>query len=1249
MTSHPLLPDIIYEGKISSTNAGAFEAFVMVIDLKGFTHYTQAAMENDRAGAEIISEMLNATFAPLVQLISDHGGIIPYFAGDSFTAFFPKLPLSQIARMQLLTERIRQYIMHAPDMMHYDLGVKISVDYGRINWFISGKSTKYFVFHGEVLLSAGNLNSRLSKNDIAFSDELIPRLSETPICKTLDTFSVPKLHAEYDDVAAQFIPQLSDVVASPSQFREVVSIFIHFDFPEQKIHLESLDACIESCRNYDVFVKEIECGDKGVVLFAFLGAPLTYINLKKRALTWGIECMQALRSFPEVSVRLSMNIGRVYCGLIGGTHRMQYGIVGHSVNCASRFLKYAGPGEILVERSMLSSGVDTSFRVSADLKGVEGKVDLFEVNGLSRYIEKNTILVGRDAESQIILQEIAKFNNDQANKHIYLQGHAGIGKSSLIRSIKLEMPKYDHCLYISLYCHEIDYTAFLPFINYLKSILDYRPNMQARLLRNRIDQLTQSLSELERNRIAQVFVIIMGVKLPNSFFNKLDTQSRFEVVKDSFIKFFKAISNSKKLIIKLDDLQWIDFATASLLSDMHQVLSPMFLLSARPFDLTKKEWIKELLDALELRRVKLDALSNEAVQELIEKERHGQIDAETVSFLYDASHGNPFYLEQILHYLMETEQWTIHDNIWQLKDIKINLHSGIQSILLSRVDRLDPKLREAVKYAAVLGSEFQEDIFTEMISSNGMAEFIGDQSLKLLSNGMKQRIWKRLENNRMVFSHALLREALYDMQSTEDIKQKHLLAAKAIEKIHEKDLEKSYFSLLYHYKNAGDRKAYIKYLDLSAHFAKDNYRNNDAIRLFRRLLEFEKNPRERIKILFELYDIYELLGEWDKAKEIIDQASQIATELDPHFHAIAKRLEGKYYTLIGEYKKARTALNEAYDIFNDQEDDVGRLTTLDAFGTLYFRQGKYIEAAKCFSFSVDIKDKIAPDEPNFLSIGKLGLTYMNLGRLQDGIAILEKYLKSKKINKLQECILSINMGIIMQEYGDFRGAEYHYYNGLNIAQLLGNKLFLSIAYGSLGAIHLMSDNLERALDYLNRDFQLTKELGDKQGLSIVLGLKGIYHMINGDWIQAKDFYSQQFQISTELNYIKGVFKSLTGLMKLAIYENNYSEVLRLYDRAKDYPFDNNTMTFDLYVPYLVALHYMKNERRFGVATKEMEEISTALDSPYTRFYLRWISSFRSKDRLDLQWEIKELLINDPELNDPVYQVLNKRLFKVAYA
>ncbi len=86
-----LIPHFIFEKHKEGLGQGDFQALTMFVDISGFTPMTEALMKGGDEGAEILSDILNRIFEPMVNTVYKRGGFISGFAGDAFTAIFSQL------------------------------------------------------------------------------------------------------------------------------------------------------------------------------------------------------------------------------------------------------------------------------------------------------------------------------------------------------------------------------------------------------------------------------------------------------------------------------------------------------------------------------------------------------------------------------------------------------------------------------------------------------------------------------------------------------------------------------------------------------------------------------------------------------------------------------------------------------------------------------------------------------------------------------------------------------------------------------------------------------------------------------------------------------------------------------------------------------------------------------------------------------------------------------------------------------
>jgi adenylate cyclase len=131
-------------------------------------------------------------------------------------------------------------------------------------------------------------------------------------------------------------------------------------------------------------------GDAAMAIF---GAPLPQEDAPLRAVRSALkireELIRATQSLPpnlRFQVRYGINTGSAIVGNFGSDERMDYTVLGHAVNLASRISKSAEPDQILIGPTTFheieGSGVFKGRSVgSKRLKGLKGSMNLFEIEG----------------------------------------------------------------------------------------------------------------------------------------------------------------------------------------------------------------------------------------------------------------------------------------------------------------------------------------------------------------------------------------------------------------------------------------------------------------------------------------------------------------------------------------------------------------------------------------------------------------------------------------------------------------------------------------------------------------------------------------------------------------------------------------------------------------------------------------------------------------------------------------------------
>ncbi|MDP8911072.1 MAG: hypothetical protein M3M94_03285, partial [Actinomycetota bacterium] len=86
----PYVPRLVREWLRDNPDqhARAIEGTLVFVDISGFTAMSERLSSRGKAGAEEVTEVMNATFRPLLVVAYDYGGSLLKFGGDALLLFY---------------------------------------------------------------------------------------------------------------------------------------------------------------------------------------------------------------------------------------------------------------------------------------------------------------------------------------------------------------------------------------------------------------------------------------------------------------------------------------------------------------------------------------------------------------------------------------------------------------------------------------------------------------------------------------------------------------------------------------------------------------------------------------------------------------------------------------------------------------------------------------------------------------------------------------------------------------------------------------------------------------------------------------------------------------------------------------------------------------------------------------------------------------------------------------------------------
>ena len=326
-------------------------------------------------------------------------------------------------------------------------------------------------------------------------------------------------------------------------------------------------------------------------------------------------------------------------------------------------------------------------------------------------------LVGRSNEKQDILAALGDLNNSTASRALLFLGELGIGKSRLLEfttALATDMG----ARVLSARCFEAE--AVRPYGCWA-------------------DALGSAITEFADDSIRRDLAMF----LPRHEISTGDEGSRTRLFA-AVTTLLASIANQKPLVLVIDDLQWIDEGSSSLL---HYVLRAperprhfLFVGAARADEMEDNPWCKRVVNALAqdgmVKRTMLSPLQLSEVVEFFE----GNADPNTVAVALKESGGNPLFLTEMANADQQGQQAS---------------GRNIDVLIGDRIARLDNSERDLLIFASATARDFKPELL-------GTAMELPELQLMERIDKLERRgFLKSGGEGRLDFAHDLIRQTTY--------------------------------------------------------------------------------------------------------------------------------------------------------------------------------------------------------------------------------------------------------------------------------------------------------------------------------------------------------------------------------------------------------------------------------------------------------------------------------------------------------
>lgn len=329
-------------------------------------------------------------------------------------------------------------------------------------------------------------------------------------------------------------------------------------------------------------------------------------------------------------------------------------------------------------------------------------------------------LYGRDQDSATLLHAFERVSEGHSEL-VLVAGYSGVGKSALVHEVHKPMTarrgnftsgKFDQ-LQKNIPYYAITH-AFNQFCRYL--LMENTENLAQ--WKHKILKAVGGNGQVIIDIIPDLELVI-GEQMPLPQMGAAEAQNRFQVV---FLNFVKALcSKTHPFILFIDDLQWVDSASLTLLKaimlDRH--INHLLVIGAyRDNEVDAHHpvinMVEEVRDSsVPINTITLGNLTAVNVRQLIAETVHEELSTvqALTTLVYKKTAGNAFFTHEFLKSLYEKEL-LFFDNTqqkWQWDSTTIatlEMTDNVVDLMAAKIANLSPATQKVLKLAACIGSQF---------------------------------------------------------------------------------------------------------------------------------------------------------------------------------------------------------------------------------------------------------------------------------------------------------------------------------------------------------------------------------------------------------------------------------------------------------------------------------------------------------------------------------------------------------------
>ena len=852
-------------------------------------------------------------------------------------------------------------------------------------------------------------------------------------------------------------------------------------------------------------------------IMALFGAPVAHEDHAVRACHAAWRMQEALTAYGSevlrsqgipIQIRVGLNSGEVILRSIGSDLHMDYTAVGETTHLAARMEQLATPGSVLMTGATVKLAkdyVEVKPLGQMSVKGLDKPVEVYELTGIgvarspfeATAARGLTRFVGRDAELEQ-LQRALERSEAGEGQVVGVMGEPGVGKTRLFYEF-LHQPL--RAGWLVLATNAASYGKSVPYLP-VSDLLRAYFKIDVRDTMSHIHEKVQAKAALEPELepLLPGLLALLDVPVHDPLWQKLDPPQRRARMMDASKRLLLAESRTQPVCLVVENLHWIDSETQALLGSLVDALPAhrmLLLVNYRP------EY-RHIWDSKpHFTELRINPLPPELSKELM-RALLGIDPAlgPLKQLLMDRTDGNPFFLEETVRSLVETEALVGAPGAYRLARPvgSVQVPATVKAVLASRIDRLPFEEERLLQSAAVIGR------LVDLALLRTIADLPEDQ----LRDGLGHLVAADLlyESSRFpkveyTFKHSLTHDVAYGSLLHDRRRALHARIVAAIETLHSDRLVEQTERLARHAFRGELWDKAVEYLLRAGRRALFASATGEAVECFeqallalRRLPQTPETLQRALGLRLNLRDALWSLGQITKIREQLVEAETIADQLgDQRGLGTVACFRCHYFWSVGELDAALEASQRALEIANSLGDPLLLAETELYRCIVFLAQGESGRATEILQRTLQELDRLVTGKPatanrataiRLLVRCFLTRSLAELGRFEEGIACGEEALRIAEPNSTAFGLATAlaGLGSLYLRKADPEAAIPLLERGLEVCHTFSVNNWLPTIEASLGAAYAATGRVDEGVNLLEQAVDLDRRMGLVATLSV---------------------------------------------------------------------------------------------------------------------------------------------------------------------